>query len=652
MPPKKAAKKPEEAKETAEPTGRVTRGSKKETKEDKEEPKTKIAEKAEKKEKKLSKVRKEEAPAAPKRETREEKQRKNKEKKTAMIEEKKKIHEELFGGDKRPSTTPLDKKAEEEREVKKVSVTKEEKKESAKGTPIIEEKIVKVIKKGKGAVDCSVKRNDLHVYESGGLVFSVSLNQSNTKQNNNKYYIIQLLETDSAPHSYFTLNRWGRVGTPGQSSLNPMGSLEAALRDYNSKHHDKTVKGNYREVAIDLGDEDKADEDGPQESEADKVQRMKEKEDKDFSCSSLPRETKEFVKLIFDMKMMDNQMAEIGYDAKKMPLGKLARSSIQKGYETLNKISKELTKTKVNQNTLADLSSDFFSDIPHDFGFSNMRNFIIKDHETIKKKLEMLNSLENAQIATKLLKENSMAKNMIDENYSKLECLITPLVPGSSEYTMIEKYLQNTHAETHRDYDLELISVLKVAKDLDQRFRSDIQNRILLWHGSRISNFVGILSQGLRIAPPEAPVTGYMFGKGTQFPFGCLISCFPFEMTQIGIYFADSSSKSANYCRTSPSSPVGVLLLCEVAVGTPNKLYYADYHADQLPKGTDSTMGCGKTGPKNPIEFEGMKVFQSKLDSTGVAQTSLLYNEYIVYNVNQAKFRYVLTVNFKFKNRY
>ena len=39
-------------------------------------------------------------------------------------------------------------------------------------------------------------------------------------------------------------------------------------------------------------------------------------------------------------------------------------------------------------------------------------------------------------------------------------------------------------------------------------------NRQLLWHGSRITNFTGILSQGLRIAPPEAPVQGYMFGKG------------------------------------------------------------------------------------------------------------------------------------------
>lgn len=37
--------------------------------------------------------------------------------------------------------------------------------------------------------------------------------------------------------------------------------------------------------------------------------------------------------------------------------------------------------------------------------------------------------------------------------------------------------------------------------------------RTLLWHGSRLSNWVGILSKGLRVAPPEAPVTGYMVGR-------------------------------------------------------------------------------------------------------------------------------------------
>jgi len=48
-----------------------------------------------------------------------------------------------------------------------------------------------------------------------------------------------------------------------------------------------------------------------------------------------------------------------------------------------------------------------------------------------------------------------------------------------------------------------------------------------------------------------------------------------------GIYFADMVSKSANYCHTSKSSPVGLLLLCEVALGnmsvTPTALYQRLY---------------------------------------------------------------------------
>ena len=40
--------------------------------------------------------------------------------------------------------------------------------------------------------------------------------------------------------------------------------------------------------------------------------------------------------------------------------------------------------------------------------------------------------------------------------------------------------------------------------------------RRLLWHGSRGCNFGGILSQGLRIAPPEAPKNGKYCGPYTE----------------------------------------------------------------------------------------------------------------------------------------
>lgn len=76
-------------------------------------------------------------------------------------------------------------------------------------------------------------------------------------------------------------------------------------------------------------------------------------------------------------------------------------------------------------------------------------------------------------------------------------------------------------------------------------FDKKIGNNLLLWHGSRVSNFVGILSQGLRIAPPEAPVSGYLFGKG--------------------IYLADMAEKSINYCR-SYGQDSALILLIEVII--------------------------------------------------------------------------------------
>lgn len=138
--------------------------------------------------------------------------------------------------------------------------------------------------------------------------------------------------------------------------------------------------------------------------------------------------------------------------------------------------------------------------------------------------------------------------NELDSNYLKLGTNITPLDKKSDTYKLLLDYVENTHAETHRGYKLIVEQIFELSKDVENaRFRKDIDNKQLLWHGSRLTNFVGILSQGLRIAPPEAPVTGYMFGKG--------------------VYFADMVTKSANYCFTSRENNTGLMLLCEVALG-------------------------------------------------------------------------------------
>ena len=69
-----------------------------------------------------------------------------------------------------------------------------------------------------------------------------------------------------------------------------------------------------------------------------------------------------------------------------MPLGKLSKAQIAKGFEVLEEIEQCL-KTN-SRGRLNELSSRFYTLIPHDFG----RNVppVIGDAETLRKKMDML----------------------------------------------------------------------------------------------------------------------------------------------------------------------------------------------------------------------------------------------------------------------
>ena len=80
---------------------------------------------------------------------------------------------------------------------------------------------------------------------------------------------------------------------------------------------------------------------------------------------------------------------------------------------------------------------------------------------------------------------------------------------------------------------------------------------------------------------------------------------------------------------------------------------HADYDADKLPKGKLSTKGVGKSEPdkKDWVTLEGGCVvpigkLKSIVDPAEASNYSLLYNEYIVYNTNQVKLKYLVNVEF------
>lgn len=125
----------------------------------------------------------------------------------------------------------------------------------------------------------------------------------------------------------------------------------------------------------------------------------------------------------------------------------------------------------------------------------------------------MLEAISDMKITTKLLdQEGDDDTAVLDQNYKKLGCGIKTLAQNSPDYKLLKQYFDNTKGGFSRVTCGDIYEVNRSSETT--AYRKELGNDMLLWHGSRITNFVGILSQGLRIAPPEAPVSGYLFGKG------------------------------------------------------------------------------------------------------------------------------------------
>lgn len=56
------------------------------------------------------------------------------------------------------------------------------------------------------------------VYTTPDKIYAATLNQSNINNNNNKFYILQILVNEKDPKDIVFFTRWGRVGVPGQRS--------------------------------------------------------------------------------------------------------------------------------------------------------------------------------------------------------------------------------------------------------------------------------------------------------------------------------------------------------------------------------------------------------------------------------------------------
>lgn len=516
-----------------------------------------------------------------------------------------------------------------------------------------------IVKKGDKSIVYPIDQHCKHAGEiviDGDDVYSCTLNQTDLKTNANKFYIMQLIHINGSQYCLYT--RWGRIGEMGRPTYNNHSSLDSGISAFEKQFKAKTgnlwnnrltnfVRKNGKYYMTEVTYETNNGNDNDNEKNSDNKDNAEVANNNDNSSTSktiqqpkavINERVQYLLSLISDVETMNRSLVELKVDPKKMPLGKISNEQLDKARGFLQEI-RQLISTpqgKSDTNKIMELSSAFYTYVPYSCG--RKKPPVIDNPEILSDYDNMIDELKNLAVAIKLI-ENVQTQNErhpMDVLYDGLKTNIVPVEKDSITWNRISDYITNTHGTTHR-YKTQLLDIYAVQRNgetdkYDELVRErGIKNKMLLWHGSRMTNFCSILQNGLILNPETlgAYITGKMFSQG--------------------IYTANSFSKSFNYCGIESSNNIACLLLCEVAVGNQCKKYQSDYRITEkslLADGYNSTWGAGKSTPSGGVYDEsGVYIPNGKLGKTKDPKVnSLLYDEFVVYNQHQLTIKYMVIV--------
>ena len=277
------------------------------------------------------------------------------------------------------------------------------------------------------------------------------------------------------------------------------------------------------------------------------------------------------------------------------PLGSLSRTQIERGADKLRELRFAIARD--HQDKIVPLTSQYYTLIPHRLGrWTDINQVAINSIEKADGEEELLQLMRDVYHV-----QNDLEAE-VDRKYRALGASLEAVERDDPMYRRVERQILDTQSR-HHSCRLKVNRIFRACLP-EERWRFEAEGRFCgnirtLFHGTKNCNMVGILSRGLLIAPKNAPVSGYMFGKG--------------------IYFADQSSKSAQYSLTWAHNrrPFGYLFLADVALGKIKK-EAGPLYREEAPHGFHSVQGC-----KGP---------------------SLIHNEFIIYKTAQSTLRYIAEI--------
>uniref|UniRef100_A0A8C1QAZ5 Poly (ADP-ribose) polymerase family, member 3 n=1 Tax=Cyprinus carpio TaxID=7962 RepID=A0A8C1QAZ5_CYPCA len=248
---------------------------------------------------------------------------------------------------------------------------------------------------------------------------------------------------------YYCWTRWGRVGESGQNNLARPSTADFFFFFFFFFFKITNLTMSNILCFIQLDTVDGGD--------------VKVKSEQQVLPCTLDEATQRLIRFIFDNDMFKEAMTSMNLDIKKMPLGKLSKQQIAKGFEALEEIEAAIKRGERNK------LEELFTIIPHNFGRN--RPPVISDDYVLQGKKEMLLVLADIEVAQSLKAESEKAKeemkdmvpHPVDQNYQSLKCKLSLMDKKSKEFKV----------SMHRN--------------LYSQENDALENRKLLWHGTNVA---------------------------------------------------------------------------------------------------------------------------------------------------------------------
>ena len=418
--------------------------------------------------------------------------------------------------------------------------------------------------------------------EAYTVLASSVLSKTSLEANNNKFYVLEVHQASGSASQFRLFTHYGRVGAAGVKESRDFDTREAAMDAYAKLLREKTNphKG-YVLVEIEKAAV------GSEKLQGETAQTFQQK--RGAKPSLLAPEIAGFIEHIYD-ESKSELVRRI-----ETPLGSLSKSQIERGADALREIRFALARD--HQDKIVPLTSRYYSLVPHRLGrWTDLSEVSINSIEKADSEEELL------QLMRDVYHIQGDLESETDRKYRALGAALGVVSPQDPAYQQVERRVLETQSARH-GFKLKVNKIFTAELPEERRrFETDgktVGNLQGLFHGTKNCNMAGILSRGLLIAPKSAPVSGYMFGKG--------------------IYFADQSSKSAQYSLVWANNKrdIGYLFLADVALGKV-KTEQAPQYREEAPRGFHSVQGC--------------------------KGAHLIHNEFIIYKTAQCTLRYIAEI--------